>query len=366
MININRHNYEEFFLLYIDGELSAQQQQEVEMFVQRHTDLAADLDKLMQARLNMETVVFANKNTLYKPAGLTISLSNYEENFLLYIDDELDYDEKNLVETFVLQHPQLQDAFTLLKQAKLQPEAIGCPGKGLLYKKEEKPVVYFSRRRITVAAALMGMVALLWGIVAEKTNTASSLADTKKVTTAPVQKTIGATIAGHDVKNNNTATVDPVIKEEVASIKNSSNNIHPQRAIQAKQGHIIQQRNIVDNPIAKAAAKDFIITNKKEGGLIAKNESLIPKNKTTIVNETTVVPPAVNTAATPEATKMQQVVYRELNTDEDEGSPVYIGNMQINKNKLRGFLKKAGHLLTKAKDNDKDKIAIAGFTLHTK
>ncbi len=45
---INRHNYEEFFLLYIDNELDGGQQTAVEKFVEQNPDLGKELEMLKQ------------------------------------------------------------------------------------------------------------------------------------------------------------------------------------------------------------------------------------------------------------------------------------------------------------------------------
>jgi hypothetical protein len=47
---INRHNYEECFILYWDNELSASQKQAVENFVKENQDLQEEFNILGQTR----------------------------------------------------------------------------------------------------------------------------------------------------------------------------------------------------------------------------------------------------------------------------------------------------------------------------
>src|SRR6478609_4205604 len=121
---ITRHNYEELFLMYVDNELTIQERAAVELFAKQNPDLAPELDVLLQTKLATDDVLpFMYKNTLLQNID-TISIDNYEEQFLLYIDKELDKEKKESVEKFVLQHPQFQDEFTLLKQTVLEPEVV--------------------------------------------------------------------------------------------------------------------------------------------------------------------------------------------------------------------------------------------------
>ena len=43
-MNINYHNYEECFILYMDNELSGDERRMVEAFVQQHPELKEELD----------------------------------------------------------------------------------------------------------------------------------------------------------------------------------------------------------------------------------------------------------------------------------------------------------------------------------
>src|SRR4051812_44274709 len=109
-MNINRHNYEEFFLLYVDNELQQDERVQVEKFVQENSDLTHELEMLQQAALGDDGVVFEGKAELYK-AESGITIANYEEYFLVAVDNELSAEEAQSLEHFILKHPELQDEF---------------------------------------------------------------------------------------------------------------------------------------------------------------------------------------------------------------------------------------------------------------
>lgn len=62
-------------------------------------------------------------------ANDTINLNNYEEWFILYMDDELNTEDKKRVDSFLLLHPQLQEEMDILLSTKLPADEIAFPGK---------------------------------------------------------------------------------------------------------------------------------------------------------------------------------------------------------------------------------------------
>ncbi len=65
-MDINRNNYEEFFLLCLDGELSPSQNREVEEFLNEHADLQKEFTSLQQAILPASDILFEPKELLYR------------------------------------------------------------------------------------------------------------------------------------------------------------------------------------------------------------------------------------------------------------------------------------------------------------
>ena len=88
-MNINTNNYQEMLLLYIDGELDVDAQKLVEIYIEQNTYAKQEFDALLDAKLQIEDVKFGDISSLLKTENEDIRLSNYEENFLLYVDAEL-------------------------------------------------------------------------------------------------------------------------------------------------------------------------------------------------------------------------------------------------------------------------------------
>lgn len=75
-MKIDMHNYEEFFLLYIDNELSASQKAAVELFVQENPIYQKELDLLQKTKLAPAQILFEDKISLYRFEEMEASLPN--------------------------------------------------------------------------------------------------------------------------------------------------------------------------------------------------------------------------------------------------------------------------------------------------
>lgn len=355
---INRNNYEEYLLLYIDGELSADERQAVESFLETHTDLKKELQLLQQTILQPENdIVFDGKNTLYRK-GEGINLRNYQECFLLYVDEELNTSEKEAVETFVLKNPVLQDEFTLLKNTVLPKEPVIFHNKETLYRKEEKrrPVVTMLRWASLAAAVMICIIAMLW--IFNSKNKIQPVADkhgavkenivpvtVQPQQMQPVHSTEAITetplVAGHSRANN----IQQVIPVKEAGKKQTSSQ---------DQIVIIPKQQIIQPDVTV----DLVATNNPG----TTNTDFTGSNGST--GTTTNI-------STPDATdnNVQPAVYtEELNTEDEKNKNLYVGSLQINTDKVRGFFRKAGRFLSnkvKNKDDEDDgKLQVANLELN--
>lgn len=252
-MNITHHNYEEFFILYMDNELDSEERRMVEAFVQQHPDLKEELDSLLQYKLVPDTgIVFEGKEDLLKENGHSlITLNNYEEWLSLYIDNELNSEQTAHVDQFLAAHPAAQKEVALLQQTKLHPENIVFSNKESLYRKEEKT------RRIPVwgwraAAAVLILALGISSVILLNRNAAGGSKKSDVAKTNSPGNTTESNTPNQQVKENNTAVV-PEKNTQVTS---------PFVAEAKNQGTDPVQKT-KDNSVAVAPAKKVIIENKQ-------------------------------------------------------------------------------------------------------
>ncbi len=156
---ITRYIYEDFFLLFVDNALSGAERKAVQEFIQQNPDLEAELVTLQQSVLKPENnICYENKDSLLKQMeeNSLINQSNYQEYFLLYVDNELDHAAKKDVEKYIHENPFLQNELSLLQQVTLEPDsAIVFEGKETLYKKEQ------NKRRVLFGWMSAAAIAIL-------------------------------------------------------------------------------------------------------------------------------------------------------------------------------------------------------------
>jgi hypothetical protein len=346
---INRNNYEEYLLMYLDGELSSEDMRSVESFLESNPDIEEELLLLQQTILQPEEIEFPAKHTLYRKAE-GISLGNYEEYFLLYVDNELPASEKESVETFVLQNPQLQDEFTLLKDTVLPKENIVFYNKELLYRKEEKkrPIVISLRWASLAAAAMIGLITL---IIFNNGSEPNEIAvQEPKIQENKVQRqeqlplpVVGdnSAVAYERAKNNSNKNVVRPLKQQEQKLVSQQPVIAYEQKTQEEQKKLA----IVEPPKVIEYTGNTETVN-----------TITEPEKTKVVSTTF--------TGVEEKNYTQHVVYTE-DVESEQNNNLSIGALQINTDKVRGLFRKATRFLSKkVKNNNEgsdDKIQIANL-----
>ena len=341
-MQINRTNYENFFLLYVDGELSTAEMQAVERFALENSDLGSELDTLLETKLSVEDGFgFLDKEVLYRTASNVINEINYEEQFLLFLDNELTETENEQTKSFLVAHPELQASFELLQQTKLPQETISFGDKSVLYQKEASKPVAIGWWRIAVAAAMIGLMVMVWNLLPTNKQ-ADPMVKAGKTTALPT-KSNNLNVNGAEATE---ALATNTTKNIVVPVTLKNNNAAPQLTATNHTESTTATNEVLANlTTAELANTDQPTTS------IATNNS-VP----TVLENADHANQLGHATATPdgsnEASMMQQTVYKELDTD-DENKSLYLGNLELNRDKLRGFFRKAGNLFkSKIKSED--------------
>lgn len=161
-MNINRNNYETFFILYIDNELSVQEKIAVDVFIQQNPDLKEELTMFQQSVVVPEAISFSGKESLLKKPAVT---DDIQERLLLLLDKELNKLEVKNITTLISQNDACKKEWEVLQLTKISADnSIVFKDKAALYKQEDNGRVIAIRWwRMAAAAVLIGFG--LWGTV---------------------------------------------------------------------------------------------------------------------------------------------------------------------------------------------------------
>ncbi|MER3498779.1 MAG: hypothetical protein C4308_09185 [Chitinophagaceae bacterium] len=366
-MNINRHNYEEFFLLYIDNELSLADKSKVEAFAEENPDLKHELELLQQTKLPTDDgFIFEEKELLLKPENLSfINQTNYQEYLLLNIDGELNEADHTELEKYLDLHPQAKQEMALLQKAKLQSEAIVYPYKDELYRYENrKPVVAMRWWRLAAAAVLL----IAAGTTVYKlTNTNQPVAEPVVAKTNPAPaKTVTTNVTDKQstpVENNNSKNQ---ITKAVTEQKQQATAYSIAKNNSEKSSKEKQDNNLATPSQERILAINQLNENISNNQKPAVEKQLINLNPTKSNNDFAVQSnPSVKQSFT--KADVTSPTYASLNnqTVGDEFT------LNENKNKtLRGFFRKATRFFEKTTKvnpaNDDGKVLIGGVAINLK
>ncbi|RXK59795.1 hypothetical protein ESA94_12105 [Lacibacter luteus] len=332
-MNINRHNYEEFFLLYVDNELTAGQRKIVEAFVAANPDLKEEFNLISQSTFNTDAKLDESfVQSLLKPVE---EPAISEEQLLMYVDEELTAADKANVEKELLTNVDLQKDLLWLRRSQVTPDnSIVFPDKQLLYKQTEPARVFSlsaTARRWSAAAAVVVLLGSAMWLLIGKENTT----DPTKFVTADLKN-------GKQTGKQNQKTVKEILKEE-NQLQHQENNF-----VAAAETNNVQSNSktntvtgstpVVTNNTGKTATikqPDVeltpVTTTKTD---VAKNNSDFPRNISTT--------PTVQPIETSTATNAAYTIYNNdvAAVDNEEGNELLTEERQ-RRTGIAGLLKKA-------------------------
>jgi hypothetical protein len=387
-MNITRHNYEEYFILYMDNELGSDDRRQVELFVQENTDLKEELELLLQSKLTPDTsIVFDLKEQLMKSSpGELIRETNYNEWLLLYIDNELTAAQKMAAEELVANHPAIRTELELLQKTKLQPEqTIIFRNKESLYRREEKVrVISLQWRRIAVAAVLLiALGTSVFIALNKKDNSGTELANVKKNNEQPVLKST-------DENSSDQQKQESIKSENQLAPENSNNEIKNGDEQLAVKNESVQ-------PDKKSTTNEE--RNKQRTSLPVNQDAPVIADVNTEKGTNNLPLPKNNPNVNPELNKVNENVIARIDPIEKKNLTDFNENKQTprvtpdgnkpldnivaavskepveqieteqagKKNKLRGFFRKVTRNFEKRTNikatDDEDRLLLAGFSV---
>ncbi|MFN3343930.1 MAG: hypothetical protein ACK40M_14635 [Flavobacteriales bacterium] len=152
-MNINRHNYEAWFLDYSEGNLSAEQVAELFLFLDQHPKLKAELEEFENISLNDETHSFDGKQKLQK---IEMSDEQFEENCIADVEGIISADEKEKLLQFTRQQKLKAAEYALFQKTRLPEEEFQFDEKGFILKDQSFVQPNVSHRDLMLVAYTEG------------------------------------------------------------------------------------------------------------------------------------------------------------------------------------------------------------------
>jgi hypothetical protein len=164
-MGINIHNYEQYFLDHLEGNLSPALEKELSIFLAAHPELKPLLEDFDPVPIPPdEKVIFHPKERLKKNIVATPNIheGNVEEWMISAIEGLLEpLREKELAE-FIQRNPVFRKEFDVYRKTRLnKDESIFFPNKEMLVKKAQ---VFSFNRVMWVAASIAAAILLFFGI----------------------------------------------------------------------------------------------------------------------------------------------------------------------------------------------------------
>lgn len=372
-MNININNYEEYFLLYADNELSASERNSVELFINEHPEYEEELEMITDAiMVPDEEVSLSDKSFLLKKEDSFINKENYESLFVLYHDNELSPEERINTELFLKSEPSLKSEFDGIAASKLEPEAeIVFMDKKSLYRKEKSgKLVPMFAWKMMAAAVFIGFG--LWTYINYQTGTNDgnttkntiAKSELKAVDTAPVS-TLKSPLTIEEITTETVAQNEQT-SPAIAEPKTLKEKIQPKQSQQKESSLAVAQPLKKTQITIETIQKSPVYENKKQVNEIAalsQSAISVPDLESRILeNSKEEVAIAVkNTMVNTSNDNIAKNTLNTLSVKEDRSNDNYIFfNVpadEFNRTKVGAFLKKVRRIVDR---NDPMKLIFAG------
>lgn len=186
-MEINKSNYEIYFLDFYEGNLSAEMQAELFLFLEQHPELRSEFKNFELVKLPESDIQFPDKSILKKEI---VTEENIQHYLVAKLEGDLNKEELHELNKFLFSHPQFKKDEKLFELTKLSPDKnIVFENKSSLKKaipiaEGRKRVYYFS---VAAAACIVLLISFYFLNKDAGTQIMQANNETKKEA-APVQK----------------------------------------------------------------------------------------------------------------------------------------------------------------------------------
>jgi len=288
-----------------------------------------------------------------------ISLHNYQDFLLRYIDEELDLRETEALLAFVALHPEVQQELESLQSTKLDIEIMSCPNKAVLYKNifpvivAPETIVYPHKQKLFKKEKEKAPVVLLkWWAVA-----AAAVFLFMMVRYGMLDQKAGSKLSKNSISKNKVAKVLPIaiIKNNATTNNSTINNSVANTGSWTATKIVADINNNTSNDMEYAVAQNIehqsiptvsTITARETAQNMPSYHGDIIDVKPTIIAEIT----APTFAGNDETIEPFETIDTETASS---NRTVMVGAFEIDKDKFRGLFRKVNAII-KNKENNKN------------
>jgi len=288
-----------------------------------------------------------------------ISLHNYQDFLLRYIDGELDLRETEDLLAFVALHPEAQEELELLQSTKLDIETITCPSKALLYKNifpvivEPETIVYPHKQKLFKKEKEKAPIVLLkWWAVA-----AAAVFLFMMVRYGMLDQKAGSTVSKNSISKNKNAKESPiaVVKNNVPTNNSTTNNPTLNTGSMAAAKVEIRQNGITKNTLEYRTVQNIEPTTIPTASTVTARETIqnIPSYNGDIIDVKPTIIAEITVPSMPENDETTEIIETIDTEAASSNRSVMVGAFEIDKDKFRGLFRKVNAIF-KNKENNKN------------
>ncbi len=246
MRRIDRYNYEEFFLDYLEGNLNDSEKKNLESFLALNPDLKEELDEMCLIELEEENITFDKSSLKQIPFE-----TDFEDFCVAKLEGDLEQEEEIAFTKYLNDNLIGKAQYQLYEKTKLTADFdIIYPDKEELKRKERKIIPYWMISGVGIAASVL-LLFSVWNTSISDTSAEHDLAkkvayndSVKKAIVAPakdsnrLEKLVGIKSELKAIEQEAVVTVNPGAEKVIAKSK----------PIEKKLDRIVTANAVVENP----------------------------------------------------------------------------------------------------------------------